>query len=659
MLGGVIAEFLARVGFQADSASLDSALGEVKTFGVAIGAVAAGASAAILGIAGSYDELGAQSDRLGVPVAKLQELRYVAEQTGSSADALMSSLEGMRDKNPAIRDAGAALERAGRQMRGLSKGAQEVFAANMGIDPKLIPMLTSDVAALRIEFASMYATAGVDGQAAARSARGLIAEVDKLKTMGRMVADAVAVSLFAELRAGAERLRRGIVDNFGRIKRVLEGLIAFALRVTGTLAAFAGRIIGWVMDIADWFEALDKGQQAALASIAGLLVAWRLLNAGFLATPLGMIIGGLAAIIALVDDFLTWQEGGESLFDWSPWAASILQVVDALRPLADILLAALGGVLQATAPVLNMSLTLVSGLAKQIGLVFRFWKAIFTGDLPGALEIFQAAIQNILDTVAAMFGHFTEAVRVYFNSTWSAIEKAFPDFAAWARAAWAAIAPVVGLIGGAFKGLFGAIRPILRAVVAALGGLMEQVRLVADLLWSVFTGDLGGILTAAKGLFDSFAATIAAVFGHLADAVRAIFSALWPGVEAAFPNFAAWAEGAARAITGAFGGALDWVRDKLDAVLSLMPDALRDRLGLGASTASVPDLAAPALAPSAVAAVRAQALPAATASGVTIQQQTDIHVTAAGDAEATGRAVARQQGDVNAQIVRNARGAAR
>ena len=45
-----------------------------------------------------------------------------------------------------------------------------------------------------------------------------------------------------------------------------------------------------------------------------LIAAWKMLNLAFLTTPLGMLITGLAGIVALVDDYLTYMEGGESLF---------------------------------------------------------------------------------------------------------------------------------------------------------------------------------------------------------------------------------------------------------------------------------------------------------------------------------------------------------
>ena len=63
-----------------------------------------------------------------------------------------------------------------------------------------------------------------------------------------------------------------------------------------------------ISGLVDWFDRLDDGQQRLVLGLVGLVAAWKLLNLGFLTTPMGMIITGLLGIIALVDDYLTFKE---------------------------------------------------------------------------------------------------------------------------------------------------------------------------------------------------------------------------------------------------------------------------------------------------------------------------------------------------------------
>ena len=95
-----IAEFFASVGFQADERSLKSALTKVAAFGASVSVLAGGVFASLVGIAKAEADIAAQADKLGTSSERLEELRYVAEQTGSSADKLTAALESIASNKP-------------------------------------------------------------------------------------------------------------------------------------------------------------------------------------------------------------------------------------------------------------------------------------------------------------------------------------------------------------------------------------------------------------------------------------------------------------------------------------------------------------------------------------------------------------------------------
>ena len=153
------AQILTRLGFEVDGISLKSSLEKVAAFGSALRRAFADASAAFVGIAKGEAEVAAQADALGVSVERFAEWRFIAEQTGASADALEASLKAMLANNPGLSDAASELERAGGAMREMGDAQREAYARGLGIDPSLIPMLTQDVSGLRDMFRSLYATA--------------------------------------------------------------------------------------------------------------------------------------------------------------------------------------------------------------------------------------------------------------------------------------------------------------------------------------------------------------------------------------------------------------------------------------------------------------------------------------------------------------------
>ena len=280
------------MGFQADERSLKSALTKVAAFGASVSVLAGGVFASLVGIAKAEADIAAQADKLGTSSERLEELRYVAEQTGSSADKLTSALESIASKNPRIKDTAAAFDLVSDRMRGMSELQRKLYAQRLGIDPTLIPMMTDDVAGLREEFRAMYAVAGTDAKAAAEESKGFLNELAKLKTLSGMLAKAVGLAFIGKIRRDIENLRRVIMENFGKIQRILQIVIGFVMRVAGAIGAFVYRIIKWAGQLVGWFDSLDDGQKKLVIGVGLLTAAWKMLNLAFLTTPLGMLITG-------------------------------------------------------------------------------------------------------------------------------------------------------------------------------------------------------------------------------------------------------------------------------------------------------------------------------------------------------------------------------
>lgn len=555
-MAATIAEFLASVGFQTDEKSLKESLTRVAAFGVAVSAAAGAAFAGMLRVAESEVALAKQAESLNVPIRKLEELQYVAEQTGAEASAMASALGALKARHPHIRDTSALLEQVGARMRGMSEQAAKLYAQKMGIDPSLVPMLRRDVSDLKSEFAAMYDMAGRDAANAAEDSKALLAELGKLKTMSVLLAKAVGGAFLGKLRGSIETLRRTVMENFGKIKRMFETVVELALRVAGVVGAFVNRVVKWASALVAWYDKLDDRQKKLVQGVALFLAAWKLLNAGFLATPLGMVVAGLAGIVALIDDYCTWMEGGESYFDWGPWAETITQAGKALDEI--------------------------------IAVVSILIKGIATG-LPLAFQVPMEALK------------------------------------------------------------------VLGTSLVNLGKLIARL----------FTGDLSGALEAAGNMFEDWRAGCLAIVEAFCTAASAFFGALWDGVRESFPDFAAWAEKAARAIVDFFSPALDWIKDKLKSLTSWLPESIRARLGLVEKPAAPEQLAAAATAPERQA-LTPPPLAAAHAAGaqntrqeVNVEAKTTITVHGAQQPEQVAGLVGNAQNRAAADMARHTRGAVR
>lgn len=366
--GEVIKEFLARLGFEIDEAGAQkftSWLGMATTrsmaFGAGVMAVAGTVYAGVYRIAEANAELLNTAEALAMDVARLREMNFVAGLTGSSTEALKSSLQGLqaamagatigqggisafarlgiriKDTNGRLRDTGDVLMDVGEKIKKMDRPRAEMFLGQLGIDKSLYRMLTRDVSGLTQAYRDMYAATGMDAKQAAEQSRGFVQEVKLLKEVFKLLGESVAIALIGKAGKDVTAFRKMLLENFKPIMAVLLGLIQLILRVAGFFGALTIRIAQWVGGIIRWFQSLDSATQTLILSVLGFAAAWKFLNLGFMATPIGAIITGLVALVALIDDLMTYMEGGESLIDWGPWAGQIMSVVDELQPLLDAL----------------------------------------------------------------------------------------------------------------------------------------------------------------------------------------------------------------------------------------------------------------------------------------------------------------------------------
>ena len=521
-------QILTRLGFEVDEISLKSSLEKVAAFGSALRRAFADASAALVGVAKGEAEVAAQADALGVSVERFAEWRFIAEQTGASADALEASLKAMLANNPGLSDAASELERAGGAMREMGDAQREAYARGLGIDPSLIPMLTQDVSGLRDMFRSLYATAGTDAAQAAEDSKGFLDGMARLAGLCDLLAKTVALSLLGTARSGIEALGDAFVAHFDDIRRVLELAVALASAAAPVIGAALGLLVSWGGQLAGLLGTLDadlvagigKGIAvfmtlrgavgAAIIGFANLKEAWTLLTAAFSANPYLLAIGAAVTLAVVVMD------------NWDAVKAFLLGVWDAV---ASGVRAAVDAVASAFDNAVNFVTGAGSAIAGAVGPA-----------VSSAMGFVGAAVSGAADLLASAFGGAADVV------------------------------------SGLFSGM-GA------AIGIALQGIMDGFRLLGGLAAAIFSGDLSGALDAGIGLFRNFGETALGVFPALGEGILGGLSSLWGRVTEAFPDFGAWAASSASAVAGAFGKALGWVREKLYGLVDMLPDWALEKLG--------------------------------------------------------------------------------
>lgn len=625
-------QILTRLGFEVDEISLKSSLEKVAAFGSALRRAFADASAALVGIAKGEAEVAAQADALGVSVERFAEWRFIAEQTGASADALEASLKAMLANNPGLSDAASELERAGGAMREMGDAQREAYARGLGIDPSLIPMLTQDVSGLRDMFRSLYATAGTDAAQAAEDSKGFLDGMARLAGLCDLLAKTVALSLLGTARSGIEALGDAFVAHFDDIRRVLELVVALASAAAPVIGAALGLLVSWGGQLAGLLGTLDadlvagigKGIAAfmtlrgavgaAIIGFANLKEAWALLTAAFSANPYLLAIGAAVTLAVVVMD--NWDAVKAFLLGvWDAVASGVRAAVDAVASAFDnavnFVTGAGSAIAGAVGPAVSSAMGFVgaadllasafggaadvvsglfSGMGAAIGIAlqgimdgFRLLgglaAAIFSGDLSGALDAGIGLFRNFGETALGVFPALGEGILGGLSSLWGRVTEAFPDFGAWASG-------VAESVGSAFSGAAESAGTALSSTLDAVGPAVSGV---AEALAPVVSGAAEAVSSTVSGVAGAVSSACSGVAGFVGPAVSGAVEAAGSAFSSAAEAVAPAVSGLAEAAVSAFGGVADTLGaafgDVAGAASSAFSGAL-DMVGPAASEAA-------------------------------------------------------------------------
>ena len=358
-----IKDFLVSLGFDIDQAGankFEAVLKGVTANVLKVGAVVEGAALSIVGfttqIANGLDKIYWASQRTGASVQGIKALGYAASQTGASAESAMSSLEGLagfmrsnpgaegflnrlgvqtRDASGKMRDTAAIFTGVGQKLNNMPYYRAKQYAQMLGIDENTLMAMRRGMNGFTADYQSMLQKTGFNADKAAVQSNKFMTSMRGLTSLFGILRDKIGSNLAGGLAGSLDSLRRRILDNFPKIEETLTKVIKGVIWLANAFTRMAWRVIQAAGSVIEWWKKLDDGSKKFLMTIGAILIAWRLLNAAFLKSPIGLITTLILAIGLLYDDYQTWKEGGKSLIDWSKWQPEIEQAKKVFRWLRD------------------------------------------------------------------------------------------------------------------------------------------------------------------------------------------------------------------------------------------------------------------------------------------------------------------------------------
>ncbi|MCU6445629.1 lytic transglycosylase domain-containing protein [Escherichia coli] len=358
-----IKDFLVSLGFDIDQAGankFEAVLKGVTANVLKVGAVVEGAALSIVGfttqIANGLDKIYWASQRTGASVQGIKALGYAASQTGASAESAMSSLEGLagfmrsnpgaegflnrlgvqtRDASGKMRDTAAIFTGVGQKLNNMPYYRAKQYAQMLGIDENTLMAMRRGMNGFTADYQSMLQKTGFNADKAAVQSNKFMTSMRGLTSLFGIMRDKIGSNLAGGLAGSLDSLRRRILDNFPKIEDTLTRVIKGVIWLANAFTRMAWRVIQAAGSVIEWWKKLDDGSKKFLMTIGAILIAWRLLNAAFLKSPIGLITTLILAIGLLYDDYQTWKEGGKSLIGWSKWQPEIEQAKKVFKWLRD------------------------------------------------------------------------------------------------------------------------------------------------------------------------------------------------------------------------------------------------------------------------------------------------------------------------------------
>ncbi|MFC7509807.1 hypothetical protein ACFQUX_26745 [Pantoea stewartii] len=361
MNADVIKDFLISLGFQVDESGarkFDATIANTTLQAVKLGAAVEAAALSVVAytakIASGLDNLYWASQRTGATVAGIQQIGFAVSQLGGTVDGARSSLESLahfmrnnpgaegflnrlgvqtRDASGNMRDMASIFTGVGDKLRNMPYYRANQYAQMLGIDENTLMAMRRGVGQFSAQYTQMAKAIGYNADTAAVRSNRFMTSLRSFGEMAGMARDKIGSNLAGGLSGSIDSLRRQVLDNFPKIEQAITTGGKAILWLGDMLGRVVYRLIQASGAVIDWWHSLDRSTQQVIASIGGLIVAWKLLNTVFMSSPIGRVMMLAGAIALLVEDYLTWKEGGQSLIDWGKWEPGIKKATTAIKGL--------------------------------------------------------------------------------------------------------------------------------------------------------------------------------------------------------------------------------------------------------------------------------------------------------------------------------------
>ena len=315
--------------FESLGVSIGKTTLKVAAFGVAFFAATAGVKNFVDGNLDALDEIKQLSNVTGETAEQIYLLGKVAEVNGSSAQAAQSSIDGLsrvigeaaagvgrgakafeqyglsaKKANGEIKSSSELFGEISEKMQRMSNQEQIAMLSKLGIDGSMIQTLRLSNEELAEQIALAEAlTLGVGNAENAEKAAAFKDALTQVSQVFIAIDEYVSLRTSPSIQRLAERFTKWFIENNNFIKTTLNGF---------------GKVLSFIFELAAAIDNVIEstvGWKAVILGVGALLL-WlsRRMILAFATNPIGLAIAAVAGLILILDDFITWLQGGDAEF---------------------------------------------------------------------------------------------------------------------------------------------------------------------------------------------------------------------------------------------------------------------------------------------------------------------------------------------------------
>ena len=309
--------------------SINATTLKVAAFGAAFYAATIGVKNFVDANLDALDEIKQLSNVTGESADQIYLLGKVAEVNGSSAQAAQSSIEGLsrvigeaaagvgrgaksfeqyglsaKKANGEIKSSSELFGEISEKMQKMSDQEQIAMLAKLGIDGSMIQTLRlgNDELAEQIALAEAL-TLGVGNAENAEKAAAFKDALTQVSQVFIAIGEYVSLRISPSIQRLAERFTKWFAENNSFIKTILNGfgkVLSFLFELAAAIDNVIESTVGW---------------KAVIIALGGLLLWFsRRMLLAFATNPITLAIAAIAGLILIIDDFITWLQGGDAEF---------------------------------------------------------------------------------------------------------------------------------------------------------------------------------------------------------------------------------------------------------------------------------------------------------------------------------------------------------